>query len=317
MQLFFIKENVTSDITNITGNVVLNTSLNTLGASLTFDIARNYENTDFYISENLEVGDVVILKNSKELFKGVVLEISISRFKKSVKCLDFCFYLNKNKVIKQFEEISATDAIHQLLQGINAPVGNISKMATSICKIYNGNTIAEIIDDILKQVNNELGIKYILEFENNLFNVVPFKAVKVQLAYPETSEKVTTESILEMKNKVLVISNEQESTEILAEVKDEKNIKKYGSLQEVLTVDPDEDIAKVRNIAKTKLKELNKIFRTCSFQGFGNDSFRAGRIINLNDPEFKVQGTFLIKSCSHTWKNGEHLVNLEVEYYET
>lgn len=100
MQLFFIKENVTKDITNITGNIVLNTSLNTLGASLTFDIARNYDNKDFYISENLEVGDVIILNNSKELFKGVILEISISKFKKSIKCLDFCFYLNKNKVIK-------------------------------------------------------------------------------------------------------------------------------------------------------------------------------------------------------------------------
>lgn len=316
MQLLCIKEGVANDITNIIGNIILNTSLNTLGASLTFDIARNFGNKDFYISENLEVGDVIILNNSKELFKGVILEISTSKFKKSIKCLDYCFYLNKNRVIKQFEEISATDAIHQLLQGINAPIGNISQMATSICKIYNSNTIAEIIDDILKQVNNELGIKYILEFENNLFNIVPFKAVNVQLAYTETSEKATTESILEMKNKVLVISNEQESTEILAEAKDEKNIKKYGSLQEVLTVDPDEDIAKVRNIAKTKLKELNRVFKTCSFQGFGNDNFRAGRVIKLNDPEFKVQGTFLIKSCSHTWKNNEHLVNLEVEYYE-
>lgn len=190
-------------------------------------------------------------------------------------------------------------------------------MGTSVCKIYNSNTIAEIIDDILKQVNNELGVKYILEFENNKFNVMPFKPINVQLTYTETSEKTTTESILEMKNKILVISNEQESTEILAEARDKNNIKKYGSLQEILTVDPDEDIAKVRNIAKTKLKELNKIFKTCSFQGFGNDSLRAGRVINLNDPEFKVQGTFLIKSCSHTWKNGEHLVNLEVENYES
>ena len=115
----------------------------------------------------------------------------------------FLFLLNKNKVIKQFEDISASDAIQQLLQEVTAPIGNISRIATSISKAYNGNTIAEIIDDILEQANNELGLKYILEFENNVFNIVPFKEINVQLEYNDTTEKTSTESINEMKNKIL------------------------------------------------------------------------------------------------------------------
>ena len=87
-------------------------------------------------------------------------------------------------------------------------------------------------------------------------------------------------------------------------------------MQEVITVSPDEDEAKVRNIAKTKLKELNKVFRTASLQGFGDDEFKAGRVIELNNQEFFLQGEYLIKNCSHTWVKGEHLVNLEVELYE-
>ncbi len=304
------------DISEFVGNVALNTSLDTLGASLTFDVARNFNDPAFKICEDIKVGDMVILNSEKELFKGVILDITISKFNKNIKCLDFCFYLNKNKIIKQFEEISASDAIKQLLQEVNAPIGTISSIATSISKIYNSNTIAEIIDDILQQANNELGVKYILEFESNVFNVVPFKEISVELEYVETSEKTATESIMNMKNKILVISNEQEETEILAVAKDDENIKKYGSLQEVINVDPDEDEAKTRNIAKTKLKELNKVFKTVSFQGFGNDEFKAGRVINLDDTEYSIQGTYLIKSCSHIWKNKEHLVNLEVEYYE-
>lgn len=305
-----------NDITEFVGNINLNTSLDTLGASLTFDVAKNFYDSTFKFCEDIKVGDVVILNNEKELFKGIILDISISKFNKNIKCLDFCFYLNKNKVIKQFEEISASDAIRQLLQEVNAPIGKISSIATSISKTYNSNTIAEIIDDILKQVNNELGIKYIIEFENNVFNIVPFKEISVELEYIETLEKTATESIMNMKNKVLVISNEQEESEILATAQDNENMKKYGSLQEIINVDPDEDEAKVRNIAKTKLKELNKVFKTVNFQGFGNDEFKAGRIINLDDPEYSIQGTYLIKNCSHIWKNNEHLVNLEVEYYE-
>ena len=315
MKLLLTHEGTTYDLTEVTGNIVLNTSMETLGASLTFDLARNYHDINFATCEKISVGDVIVLSNEKELFKGVVLDITTSKFVKNIKCLDYCFYLNKNKILKQFEEISASDAIKQLLQEAQAPIGTISSVATSISKIYNSNTVAEIIDDILNQVNNELGIKYLLEFDDNKFNVVPFKKINVQFKYKHTSEESLTESILEMKNSILVISNEQDDTEILATAKDEENIKKYGSLQEVISVNPDEDEAKVRNIAKTKLKELNKVFKTGNIKGFGDDNFRAGKVINLNNAVFGFSGDYLIKSCSHTWVKGEHLVTLEVEQY--
>ena len=119
-----------------------------------------------------------------------------------------------------------------------------------------------------------------------------------------------------MKNRILVTSNEQESTEILAIAEDTKNIEKYGSLQEIINVDPEQKEAKVRNIAKTKLKELNKVFKTVSLEGFGDDNFRAGRVVYLNNSKLKLFGEFLIKSCVHTWRKGEHIVNLEVELFE-
>lgn len=315
MKLLLTHEGTTYDLTEVTGNVVLNTSMETLGTSLTFDLARNYHDANFATCEKISVGDVIALSNEKELFKGVVLDITTSKFVKNIKCLDYCFYLNKNKILKQFEEISASDAIKQLLQEAQAPIGTISSFATSISKIYNSNTVAEIIDDILNQVNNELGTKYLLEFEDNKFNVVPFKKINVQFRYKHTSEESLTESILEMKNSILVISNEQDDTEILATAKDEENIKKYGSLQEIISVSPDEDEAKVRNIAKTKLKELNKVFKTGNIKGFGDDNFRAGKVIKLDNAVFGFIGDYLIKSCSHTWVKGEHLVTLEVEQY--
>lgn len=315
MELYLIKEEAVN-ITDITGGIVLNTSMDTLGASLNFNIARNFNDPNYALAETLEVGDIVILNNSKELFKGVILEITTNKFNRSIKCLDFCFYLNKNKVIKQFDEISASTAIKQVLKEIEADIGEVSNISTSITKIYNSNTIAEIINDILKQANDELGIKYIIEFAEDKFNIVPFRKVNVQFRYKSTSSESLTESILEMKNSIIVTSNEQEEVEILATAKDEANIERYGSLQEVITVSPDEDEAKVRNIAKTKLKELNKVFRTASLQGFGDDEFKAGRVIELNNQEFFLQGEYLIKNCSHTWVKGEHLVNLEVELYE-
>lgn len=317
MKLFLINDKENIDISYISGSVSLNTSMDSLGATLTFSMARNFYDTSYYITEKIKVGDVILLlEDNYNLFRGVVVDINTSKFLKSIKCFDYCFYLNKNKLIKQFNEISASNAIEQLLNEINAPIGTIEKISTSITKIYNNNTVAEIIDDILNQVNNEIGIKYLLEFSSNKFNIMPFKKINVDFKYKYTSNENINESILEMKNIIVVSSNEQEETEILAIEKDEKNIEKYGSLQEVIQVDPDEDISKVRNIAKNKLKELNKVFKTVNIEGFATNDFKAGRVIKLQNKEFYLDGEYLIKNCTHSWKKGEHLVNIEVEEYE-
>lgn len=316
MNLYVIKGERVVDITDISGAISLSTSMDTLGASLAFNIARNYNDTSFIFSDEIETGDIIILNNTKELFRGVIVNITTTKFSRTIECLDYSFYLNKNKIIKQFEDISASVAIKQLLQEIDAPIGDISNISTSISKLYYSNTIAEIINDILKQVNEELGIKYKLEFIDSKFNVSPFKKVNVSFRYRQTGNESISESILEMKNRILVTSNEQESTEILATAEDINNIEKYGSLQEIINVEPDKDEAKVRNVAKMKLKELNKVFKTVSLEGFGDDEFRAGRVVYLNNPKLKLYGEYLINSCVHTWRKGEHIVNLEVELFE-
>lgn len=316
MKLHVIKGEKAIDITEVSGSINLSTSVDTLGASLVFNIARNYNDLSYLFSDEIETGDVIILTNEKELFRGIVVNISTTKYSRTVECLDYCFYLNKNKVIKQFDHIAASVAIKQLLQEINAPEGEISNISTSITKVYYSNTIAEIINDILKQVNEELGVKYKLEFIDNKFNVNPFKKINVEFRYKQTGNETINESIQDMKNRILVTSNEQESTEILAIAEDAKNIEKYGSLQEIINVDPEQKKAKVRNIAKTKLKELNKVFKTVSLEGFGDDNFRAGRVVYLNNSKLKLFGEFLIKSCVHTWRKGEHIVNLEVELFE-
>ena len=316
MKLYIIKGKQSVDITDISGAINLSTSMDTLGASLAFNIARNYNDTSFIFSDEIETGDIVILINTKELFRGVIVNITTTKFNRTIECLDYSFYLNKNKIIKQFEEISASVAIKQLLQEIDAPVGDISNISTSISKLYYSNTIAEIINDILKQVNEELGIKYKLEFIDNKFNINHFKKVNVSFRYRQTGNESISESILEMKNRILVTSNEQEASEILAIAEDINNVEKYGSLQEIINVDPVKDEAKVRNIAKMKLKELNKVFKTVTLEGFGDDEFRAGRVIYLNNTKLKLYGEYLIKSCVHTWRKGEHIVSLEVELFE-
>ena len=55
MKLLISAEDATIDMTDLTNNVKLNTAMETVGASLTFDIARNYNDVDFASCENIKI----------------------------------------------------------------------------------------------------------------------------------------------------------------------------------------------------------------------------------------------------------------------
>ena len=99
MRLDIIKNGKSTNVTGITGSLNLSTSVDTLGASFTFNIARHYYDPSLVFADTIEPGDIVILTNEKELFRGVVITINTSKFSKTIECLDYCFYLNKNKII--------------------------------------------------------------------------------------------------------------------------------------------------------------------------------------------------------------------------
>lgn len=309
-----LRNNIPVDITHVAGNITLSNSTDSLGSSLNFEIARNYGNIDYSISETLQVGDIVkFINGAREIFIGVIVEIETSRFKRSIKCLDFYFYLNKNKIIKQFNGINASTAIKQLLIELGIETGTFENIPTSISKIYKKNTVAEIIKDILERVNNERGEKYILEIEGTRFNLIKYRKIEAKLQYNFTGDITLSESIVDMKNSIIVTSNEQEDVEISESARDEESIKKYGLLQEVIEIDPDaDDTAKVKNVAEKKLKELNKVFTKASVKVYGNDDLKAGRILEVINDEYKLRGKYLIKSCSHTYQK-EHLTDLELE----
>lgn len=315
MQIKLIQGKEVRDITDIAGSVTLENSVDSLGSSLNFSVARNYYDNDFKITETIKCGDLIEFVNTKRVFFGIIVDIETTKFTKSIKCLDFYFYLNKNKVIKQFNGLNASTAILQLLKSIGVKTGEFEKISTAITKIYKNKTVAEIIKDILKQVNDELGKKYILEVEGDTFNLSLYKKIQAKARYNNFTGGITiTESIVDMKNSILVISNDQEEVSIYYNAKDEDSIKKYGKLQEIIEVDPDkDDISKVRNIANVKLKELNKVLTNATIEVIGTDELRAGRILEVINEEFGLNGSYLIKNCSHTFPKGHHIASLELE----
>ena len=311
------------DISDYAGNINWSDNIDTLG--MQFDFSTGVSLDRYFPKMSIDQGDIVILRNEKEIFRGIIVSKSYNGTQDiSYTAYDFCFYLNKSKIIKQFNNINATSAIQQICSELDIKVGSIAPMRASITHIYYESTAAEIIDDILTQEAQETGNTYIKEMQGDSFYVFEKTSKPITATFKPAvniakfdiglaiSSPSRTLSIEDMKNSILIVSGDEQSVRVLAIAKDDEGIKKYGLLQEIESVD-DSDLNKVQNVAENKLKELNKVSETISCTLLGSDDVRAGRVLTLVEESTGISGNYFVKSCSHTISKGIHTISVELE----
>jgi hypothetical protein len=298
------------DITDLVGGLTWSDSIDTLGMQMDFDLA--FSDMPQFPKNVLSVGDIVLLNNgTKEIFRGIaVAEERQGRSSRHFTCFDFAFYLNKSKTIIQFNKVKASEAIQKLLQKFNVK-SNITNIPTIIKKIYKEDVVSDIIKDILDQATKQTGHKYRMEMRAGTLVIERQSNLMVTAEVNAISNPTRKLSIEEMKNSILIVSGDENSTKIFTEVKDQRNISKYGLLQEIQSIDK-KDKAQAKNIANNLLKELNKIFEENSIELLGNDNVRAGRVLNLNEKVTGMVGNYLITSCTHTINQGIHKMSLNL-----
>lgn len=313
------------DITSVIGGLSWKDNIDTLGMELSFSILRNKEDKYMKNHDVVEVGDkLILLNNDKETFRGIVVDLDTARYGKSIAAFDYAFYLNKSKTIKQFKKILGSDVIKQLCNEFKIPIGKIESISTQINKIYKDETISEIIKDVLSQSTQENGIKYRLEMREGKLFVEKYSDLIVIGGF-KPAQNITkfnvlnaigsiskSESITEMRNSILISSGDEESVRVIASAKDDKNIGLYGLLQEVESVD-DKDIGQVNNIVKNRLVELNRIGEEISLELLGDDKVRSGRILEIKNEIYNLDGRYLVKDCTHNYQNGIHTMSITVE----
>ncbi|MEH6940773.1 XkdQ/YqbQ family protein [Bacillus sp. JJ722] len=296
------------DISGLVGNVSWHSNVDTLGMQLDFNLA--YSDMKEIPKNVVSIGDLIILKNNNtELFRGIVVsEKSAGRSPRSYVCFDFAFYLNKSKIIKQFNKHTASNAIQEVLREFNIP-NKVVSIPTKISTIYKDKVVSDIIKDILSQATKELGIKYRMEMRGGTLVIEKQKDLYVKARVDLIGNPSRSQSIEEMKNSIVIVSGDEKVTKVVAKAKDNKNIKKYGLLQDVQSVDQ-KDIAKAQNIANQTLKELNVIKEDNSIELLGDDNVRAGRLLKVNEPITGIVGTYLITDCKQSLNNGIRKMSL-------
>lgn len=314
MKVICIREGNQIDISAFCGNVTRADNIDSLGVELNFDYLNNHVYDGYTTFTALRTGNTIILyDDNKQLFQGQIITLSrnsVSQY--SVKCFDNAFYLNKNEAIIQFTDLDVKSCIEKLCQQEYIPCKIDCEINTKVTKIYNGDTIANIIDDLLKQATDDTGLKYRREYNYGSLYVNEMNNLKmIWQSKPLVSELSYDESIDNLANRVVVVSSSEKNTTVYAEAKNEESIKLYGQYTHYEKVD-DKKKDKAQEIANTKLKELSKTFEKATLTLLGDNYIRSGRIIKFEQPEIGLYGEYLVQHCTHNYSGSLHTMECEV-----
>lgn len=294
-----------TDIIGKCNNLAWSSDADTLAATLTFDSLYDLAEGRTHI---------VLKKDSKVVFMGVIVSKTNKHMSSSYTAMDYAFYLNKNKWVGQFNT-NAKNAIYNLCNkfGIKS---NITQLNTKIDKIYTSQAVSDIIKDILEQCKNEIGERYVMEMQGDVLNIQKLSDFKITCKLLLGKDYSINRSMEELKNRIIIVSNSENSTRIIRDVQDSESIKTFGQLTEIITVD-NKDIGQANNIANTNLILLNKTKKELTIPTVaieGGEEVKAKRMIFLDISKYGMNGWYKIKTANHSLANNIQRIDLTIDF---
>lgn len=301
-------------ISHFCGNITKADDIKSLGVQLSFDYLNNDVIDKYATWQSLALGDVISMYDDNELlFVGTIQKASrdcLSSYQYDA--FDNAWYLNKQEARIQFNGVDVKTAIETLCKQENILCEVACEIPTKITKIYNGDTISNIIDDLLQQATNEIGKRYRREYNNSKLYINAFDNLKMvwdsEPLVSDFSQEFTCDGLA---NKIVILSGNEKNTTVVATKQDDASIKKYGLYVHYEKVD-DKKKAQADQIASKKLKEMSSPKKTISCTLWGNNYVRSGRILKFNQPNISMVGEYLVTSCTHNYDMGKHTMDCDL-----
>ncbi|UCA36598.1 XkdQ/YqbQ family protein [Clostridium sporogenes] len=293
----------TKEIIKYSNNLSWSNDIDTLATSLSFDS----------ILDLAEGRSKIILKKDKiVIFEGIIVSKTNKENIHSYTAMDYAFYLNKNKYVMQFRNVYAKTALQQICKkvGIN---NSITWLGTRINKLYYQESLSDIIKDILEQCKREIGTNYIMEMQGKTLYINRLIDLKINSTALIEKDYSVSRSMEDMQNRIVAVNNDGK---IMADIKDTKNIKTYGELADIISVE-DKNKSQAYNIARNELREKNKTKKELTFNTIDTGKgiyINCNRLIRVNLGKYGVNGWYRIKSTQHTLNNNIHKIGITIDF---
>ncbi len=304
----------TSDITQAVSSVTWGGSVSQVARTAEIAVvnAPNDKNiTDLKL--NIGAGDTIKLyENGEVLFVGQVQTAKKTSETGTITytCYDLLNHLLKSTGVYNFSDTTAERIAKKVCADVEIKTGDIVSTKATIKKmIIDGDTLYDIIMKAYTKAAEQTGKKYICRMNGSKLSVA-VKGKKVKnfiLAEEYNITNVEYEETIE--NMVNVVKIYDDLGAQVGEVKKDKWVNKYGIFQQIYKK---ETGINETTAAKTMLQGVEK---RVTLDGINGDlDCIAGNGVEVYDKATGLNGLFWIDADTHTWENGTHIMNLELNF---
>lgn len=314
------------DISNYIINATWSGDSDQAARKLEFTIAYNTPDKDkVFTPLNLMVGGFIYLfyresenTDEIELFEGRIFyrKRSSNGFVFDFTCFDDLIYLAKSN-IRALVVGTVTAGINQICNEIGIPVGTLPKELTATVNfIADDKSCTEVLKMLLdiQQAADKANGKDTAYFPvciNGKVNVI--KKGELIEGYTATADinvfdAEHSESIENMVNRIKAVDDNGTVCQMFT-INDD--VKHFGMIQKIYKMQPPKKEETVDNVKAAKAKLVRQKDES-SIRGIGYVQCITGYAINVQEEQLK--GKFYIKSDSHSFGNGQHTMDLTLEY---
>lgn len=272
-----------------------------------------------YVQDDRDLNIPVIVINNGEtifaydednnlVFRGNVFEVEKNRQNSNIKIVAFdnLFILSKSKTTRKFTNMTAEDITNSICKELGIKVGNLIKTNTPVSFIADRKSGYQIIMMAYTEASKKTGKKYHPMMSNDQLDIIE-KGTLIENYVADSTKNMTESSYKEsIQNIVNQIMITDEQGNVAGYKRKDDLIAKYSMIQDVYKTDPNKDT----NI------EIEALFKDVERSGniklIGDYRVKSSYSIEIKDS--LNAGKFWVKSDTHTFENGNHIMQLELEF---
>lgn len=306
-----VKQNTTTqNITNFVSKLTWSGASTQASRQVTISLLNNPYDKNLNVPKP-RPGDIIKVYTDKGKNPRFVGRVPNRQLTSDVGTIDILAYdymhnMLSSTMTKKFKNKTPEYITKAVLKDCGITAGSIVKTGKKISKFYPSEMSPyDIIIAAYRKVKAKTGEEYFLRMNGTKLDVIEkgkvFSTIleeKVQIYktnYEENSDDVV--------NKVVVWKNNKK----VNTVKNDASIKRYGVLQQSISVDK----GKGTSEAKKTLKGASK---SAYISTIGDWNCIAGMGVYVKDTASGLTGEYWVKNDTHTWENGIHTMDLELEF---
>lgn len=303
------------NISDIAGQIQLYSSIDGEAGKLTCVLQKDPNNL-LKIANGSIVSFIV---DSVGMFFGYIFKIGTDAEQNyQITCYDQLRYL-KNSDIYTTKNMTASDIFAKVCKDYNLKY-KIKAPTSFIPTAYNhtNKSLYSIIERGMNLASINDNKTYFIkdEFGEITWSELGLEKTNIQIGSGSAMYGYKYEKSIDSDtfNQIKLYIEDKESGTIKSRiVKDSDNIKRWGTLQYLKSVDKETNEAQMRTLAENYLKVKNRETETLSIEAIGIKELTAGKGIKFILEREGIDKWMWIKSATHTFTKYEHTMDLEVD----